>query len=451
MDALELATRVATMQRRTAGSDAERRAALLLAEALRATSRRRRRTTQVDTIWVRPHHAPVHALCSALAVVGSALSVAHPAVGLGLVVAGLLLLAEDLAGPVRPLRRLTRERATQNVVSREARQAPVRLVVTAAIDAPSPGVLGRGRLARAQARLRRRLRGRLPGPYGLLLAALVALAGCTLARVLGGSGTALGAIQLAPTVLVLLGVAAALDRAGSTPAPAAANADASAVAVAVALVGALDAAPPRHLAVDCVLAGAGGAQALGFRHWLREERRDGRRAEEIAVLQIAACGAGRPVFYARDGLVVPLRFHPRLRALAAASGFRALESREGTAARAARGLRWPAIVVGCADDDGVVPRTAEASDTAERLDPQAMQATLDGALALVHALDAELVVSTAARPSTPSPSRLRRRAPVAQPSPEAWRERPPAAPPSAPSPPPPGSARAARRAASGSS
>ena len=45
MDPLPLATRVAAVERRSAGSDAERRAALVLVDALRGVSRRRRRTT----------------------------------------------------------------------------------------------------------------------------------------------------------------------------------------------------------------------------------------------------------------------------------------------------------------------------------------------------------------------------------------------------------------------
>lgn len=462
MDAHDLATRVAAVERRKAGSEAERRAALLLAEALRETGRRRRRTTALDTFWIRPHRGPVHALCAALGVLGSVLSVEHPALGLGLTTAALLFLVGDLTGRFPPVRRLTYERATQNVVSREARKARVRLVVTASVDAPTPGLLGRGVLLRTQARLRRRLRGHLPGPYGVLVATLVALVGCTLARLLGTSGTTLGALQLVPSVLALLGVGAALDQSAAEAPRAGANADASAAATAVALVAALDADPPAEIAVDCVLAGAGGAHALGFRHWLREERRTGRRPEEIAVLELAACGAGTPVFRARDGLVLPLRFHPRLRGLAAEAGFARHEAREASGARAARGLRWPALVVGCVDEHGVAPRLAEESDTADRLDPAAMEATLAACLRLVRALDAELAGTPATAAGTRRRASFRRgaqsvprsrgsglprREPVEQPSDEAWRERPPAAPPVQAATPPAQSARAARRAA----
>lgn len=448
MDPLELATRVAAIERRGAGSDAERRAAALLAEALRDTGRRRRRTTHVRTTWVRPHRGPVHALLAALAVAGSVLSVDHAALGLALTGAALVLFAGDLSGRFTLLRRLTFERATELVVARDAREARVRLVVTASVDAPTPGLLGQGALLRLQARLRRRVRGHLAGPYGVLAAALVALVACTLARVLGAEGSLVGALQLVPTVIALLAVGAALDQAGATPPPQGANADASAAAVAVALVAALDANPPRELAVDCVLAGAGGAHALGFRRWIAGERRGGLRPEQVAVLHLAACGAGHPVAWRRDGLVLPLRYHPRLVALAQQVGLPLHESRETSGARAARAVRWPAIAVGCVDDDGVAPRLGADEDTAERLDPTALAATLEACLALVGALDAELAGSPAPGPGRAPRRRLVRSSPpVEQPSAAAWRERPPAAPPPQAPPPPPTSARAARRAA----
>jgi hypothetical protein len=397
MDPLALATRLAAVPGRRAGSDAERRAALELAEALRATSRRRRRSTDVQTLWVRPHRAAAHALIAALAVAGSVVAVGQPRVGLALCVAALLLLAGDLSGRLPLLRRLTPERATQNVVSSDRREAPVRLVVTAAVDSPAPGPLGRGAAARAQARLRRRLRGHLLGPYGLLAVALLALVACGVARALGVSGVALGAVQLVPTIVVLLAAAAGLDATFTGPPGPGANADASAAAVAVALVAALDARPPRHLSVECVLAGAAGADALGLRRWIAAERRAGARPEQLAVLHVAACGSGTPVFWTRDGLVLALRMHPRLVALArgvAADrpelGLRAHESREASGARAARAAGWPAIAVGCVDDTGAVPRRGAADDTAEHLDPAALTATLQTCLALVRALDADL-------------------------------------------------------------
>ena len=440
MDPLPLATRVAAVERRSAGSDAERRAALVLAGALRGVSRRRRRTTALETFWVRPHRGPVHALLAVVAVAGSVVSVDRPVLGLALCGAALLLLTGDLSGRFTLLRRLTFERATQCVVARDPRQARVRLIVTAAYDAPVTSTLGRGRAARLQARMRRRLRGHLPGPYGVLVVALVALVGCTAARVLDADGLVLGAVQLVPTVLCLLAVGAALDQATTGVPEYGANADAGAAAVAVALVAALDAEPPAELAVDCVLAGAGGAHALGLRRWIAEQRRAGVRPEDVAVLHVAACGDGTPVVYERDGLVLAARAHPRLLALARATGLAGHAGRGSSGARAARAVGWPAVAIGCVDADGVVPRLGDDEDTADRLDPAALEATLAACLALVRALDADLA-------ATPAPARRRHRMQRATATTPA-RTVPAVAAPAPQAPPPaPASARAARRRA----
>ena len=419
MDPLALATRIVAVEQRRPGSDAERRAALELAAMLRETGRRRRRTTEVRTIWVRPHHAAIHAGLAALAVAGSVVSVDRPVLGLILIGAAFVLLVGDLSGRLTPLRRLTFERATQNVVARDPREAPVRLVITAAVDAPAPGLLGRGVRARLHARARRRSRDRLPGPYGVLVAALLALLAAATGRVLDAGGVLVGALQLGPTIIVLLAVGAALDRAFARPGRQGANADASAAAVAVALVAALDALPPRTLAVDCVLAGAGGAHALGFRRWIGDQRRAGVRSEQVAVLHVAACGVGRPVVWTRDGLVLGLRLHPRLVALARAAGFAPHTSRDSSGARAARAVGWPAVAVGCVDEHGVAPRLGDDADTVDRLDPAALAATLEGCLGLVRALDAELTVAHGGAPahaSTPpaTSARAARRAAAAR-------------------------------------
>lgn len=276
---------------------------------------------------------------------------------------------------------------------------------------------------------------------------MAALVGCALARLLGAGGGTLGALQLVPSVLALLAVGVALDQSALDVPREGANAEASAAAVAVALVAALDADPPARLAVDCVLAGAAGAGGLGFRRWVRAERAAGVRPEEIAVLELTACGAGRPSFRERDGLLLPLRFHPQLRRLAAAAGLSPYDAREASGARAARSVRWPALVVGCLDENGVAPRLGEESDTVARLDPGAMEAMLDACLRLVRALDGELEGRPAETTTQPRERPgLPRRRPAEQPSDAAWRERPPAAPPVQALAPPATSARAARRA-----
>jgi len=392
----EVVSELAAIERRAAGSDAERRAARALTLRLRRAGRR---GTRAQTFWIRPHAAPVHALVCVVAVAGSVLSVDHETAGLALTAGALAALVADLAG-VHVLRRLTFERATQNVVSPDPRgeDKPVRLVLTAAVDAPRAGLGERGALARAGARLRRALRGRLPGIHGFTVAALVALVACCVARVaLEDVPRAIGLVQLAPTVVLICMLALFLDSAASQAPRAGANAGASAAAAVLALTAALDRRPPRRVAVDVVLAGAGYAGALGMRRWVAEQRRAGLRAEQVCVLHIGACGAGTPVWWTHEGPVLGLRYTAQLldlaRGVAAqepALGARPVRGHAMTGARRARARRWPALAIGALDADGVVPHYGTDADSAETIDTAAITATVAFTLALVAALDRDL-------------------------------------------------------------
>ncbi|HEX6388436.1 MAG TPA: hypothetical protein VFZ89_03290 [Solirubrobacteraceae bacterium] len=374
MDTRDVIAELSAIERRAAGSDAERRASRAVAQRLRRSGRR---GTRVETVWVRPHWPVVHALICGVAIAGSVLSVDHEVVGLALAGGALVALVADLAG-IHVLRLLTFERATQNVVSPDPRgeAKPVRLVLTAAVDAPRGG-----------------LHRRVPGLHRVLVAALLVLTACCALRLaLEDVPDALGAVQLLPTV-VLIGVAGLfLDAAA---APVAATADASAVAAVLAVVAALDRRPPRALAVEAVLAGAGHAHALGMRRWVREQRRAGVRAEEVCVIDLAACGAGTPVWWTHDGLVLPLRYSAQLRGLAegvarSESRLRARPVRGSgmSGARAARARGWPALAIGAlgAGNDDSEP------------DPEAVAATVEFALALIAALDRDLLERDVAFP-----------------------------------------------------
>src|SRR5439155_9654908 len=116
-------------------TDAERGAALWLARELRDGGRE----AELDTVWVRPQWAAVHALHALLAVVGSVLSVGVPVAGLAVLAVTLVSLWLDLAARAPVVRLLMRRRATQNVrapaPARGGAQPRVRLVVTAHYDA----------------------------------------------------------------------------------------------------------------------------------------------------------------------------------------------------------------------------------------------------------------------------------------------------------------------------
>ena len=119
----------------------------------------------------------------------------------------------------------------------------------------------------------------------------------------GTTGTPIGVVQLIPTAALVLALALLLELAGAPFGPAAGDNGAGA-GVAISLVRALDAAPPRRLAVELVLQGAGEAGMVGLRHHLRSRRGELRPAHTI-VLGIAAAGAGRPRWWASDGPFVP--------------------------------------------------------------------------------------------------------------------------------------------------
>jgi hypothetical protein len=157
------------------------------------------------------------------------------------------------------------------------------------------------------------------------------------------------------------------------------DAPASGPAAALAVAAALRAQPPRALAVEVLLAGAGEAGAPGAAAHVARRRNE--RAPEDVVLVELRSGRGPVRFATHAGEYLPIRLHPRLAELAAAlPGARPAVLRGRTAARVARGARWPAIAL-----DG---------------EPRALAAA---ALRLVAAIDAEV-----GRADRPAPGRRRR-------------------------------------------
>jgi hypothetical protein len=300
---------------RGACTDAERRAALWLHDELRS----RGHEAWVETRWVRPQRHATVALGCLLAVAGGLLSTATAAAGLAVAVAGALTLVLEAAGYVPPL---FPRRATQDVLT-DTHEHGTTLVVAAAYDAPKD-------------RWRRLLR-----PRWALAACAVAVAGAAGARLGGVDADWLGAVQLVPTVVLLVVFAAAVDAAVSGFPPD----DGAGAAIALALFDELRRQPPRSLNPSLLLFGAG--------HAARRPRTDG------VVLELAA-GDGPPTWSAG---------HPQLRDAAA----RAAEALGHEGGGRAAGVRI----------------TGRATDGA-----------LDLALAVVDALDADL---SAAGPAASRP------------------------------------------------
>ncbi|HEX3833831.1 MAG TPA: M28 family peptidase, partial [Solirubrobacteraceae bacterium] len=201
---------------------------------------------------------------------------------------------------------------------------------------------------------------------------------------------------LIPTVVLVLALALLLESAAADIGPSATD-NAAGTAIALALIRALDAAPPRRMAVELVLQGAGDGQMIGLARHLRGRGKQLVRRNTI-VLGIGPCGPGPPHWWTDDGSLVPLRYHRRLRQLAGqlAEAEPALDAQphrgRGTAPAMPARLRGiPAINLGSLDARGLAAGSHTSQDTGENLDPRALDDLLQLALMLVDAIDSDLV------------------------------------------------------------
>ncbi len=388
---METISGLTEFQRRGAGTDSERRAALWLSRQLAATGR----DVRLEPFWCRSNWAFAHLWHVALGLAGSLVSVASARVGGALILLALLsVIADELTG-VSPGRRLTFERASQNVIAAPTAVEPgrVRLIITANYDAGRTGLVYRRRARAAAARLRQLSGGRAPGWLAWLALALIWLLATAILRLEGDRGTAIGVLQLLPTVALVLMLAALIDLAGAEFGPAAGD-NSSGAAVAIAVARALDAAPPRNLETELVLQGAGDGGGIGLRRYLRRQR-PRRRATDTVVLGIAPCGSGRLRWWVSDGTLVPLRYLARLRGQCEQIAHqqqhlqaRPHRGRGATPALPARAARLPAIAIGCLDERGLVPHSHAREDTPDAVEEAAPDAAVAFALMLVDAIDA---------------------------------------------------------------
>jgi hypothetical protein len=352
---LDTVERLTSFRQRGAGTDAERRAAGWLANELRLGGRE----VRVETFWCRPNWALAHVWHVTLALAGSLVSTSAPHVGIGLLTVALIsTIADPLTG--RSLgRRLTPERASQNVVAPPKHgYRPVRLLITANYDAGRTGLIYLRAARTAAATLRRALGPLALGWLGWLCVAIIGLMAVAAVRAAGHDSTALGIVQVPPSVALVLALALLLETAASPPGPAA-NDNASGTAVALALSRALDVAPPRHVAVELVLQGAG--PDVGLRRYL-STRRGQVKPSDTVVLGIGPSGAGDLRWWRSDGSGLPGRYSPRLDDLCARVAAeqpqlhaRPHRGRGTTPAGSARQRRLPAATIGCLDHSGLAP------------------------------------------------------------------------------------------------
>ena len=435
MRAHEIAARLEGFTGRGPGTDAERRAANWLAAELQSAGAE----VRIDPLWSRPNWALAHAWHVALVIAGSLVSVGHPRPGLVLLLVALASIISDAVLGVSLGRRLTPERASQNVVARRrtsARGKPLRLVITANYDAGRTGLVYREGFRRAAVRLRHATAGITPGWLGWLCLATVWLIVVALLRIGHHQSSGVAITQFVPTALLVIVFAALIELSAAEYGPAA-NDNGSGTAVAVALVQALIAAPPGHMDVELVLAGAGEGGGVGLRRHLRRRvtgprttprpttptsrakfaarplaalrRRPPRELDRTnaAVLAFAASGAGDLRFWTSDGSLVPLRYSKRFRQLCTEitgdNQARPHAGRGTTPGYAARLSRIPAMTLGCLDRTGTTPRSHQTTDEAAQLEAAALDTTLEFALILVDLLDSFLA-HTGAAPQANGPT-----------------------------------------------
>jgi len=378
---------------RGGGTNAERRAAQWLAGELAGA----RRTASVETFWSRPEWALAQAWHVALALVGSLVAIGAPTVGGALVLAAIVFILLDGLTGISPGRRLTRERASQNVVSCAPDQAqPVRLIICANYDAGRMGLVYRPALRRAAAALRRATGAWAPGWQAWLLLDAVAVLVIAALRHGGHTGRTVAIVQLILTAALILALALLLEQTAAHPGPAAGD-NASGVGVALALMRALDVAPPLHIAVELVLTGAGDSSGAGLSHHLRAHPSPS--GTDTVVLGLAASAHGDACWWTSDGSLIPLRFAGRVIALAATaatgvSGAHAHRGRGISPALPARRLGLPAITLGGLDHRGLPPLSHLPEDRPDTIEPAAADRVLHLALAVVDALDAELATAS---------------------------------------------------------
>lgn len=407
MDLAQITARLAAFTGRGPGTDPERRAARWLASELQTAER----DVRLEPFWCRPNWALAHAWHAALGLAGSLLAVSSPRVGGALLLVALLSVVSDALTGRSPGRRLTFERASQNVVAvpraRTDDNRRVHLIVTANYDAGRTALAYRTALRRAAARVEQLTHG--PGWLGWFAIILAWLLVIAVLRVEGDKGTAIGALQLVPTVGLVLALTLLIEAATADYGPAAGD-NAAGTAVAIALAEALDKTPLRNASVELVLQGAG---EVGLRRHLRARRRTLTQPRTV-VLGIAPCGEGQLHWWVSDGAFVPLRYLDRLRALcarvaAAEPHFNARphRGRGTTPAFAALLARRPAITIGCLDEHGLAPRSHQQTDTADAVDPATLDRMLQFTLLLADEIDAFVGRrdANAERPPSSPPSR----------------------------------------------
>jgi hypothetical protein len=375
------------------GTDAERRAANMLAGRLRGVGRR----AEIKSFFTHPEYAIVHLIHAAIGVAGSVVATVQPAVGFTLVLFAAVSTYLDLNTRLYLVRSLLFRRVSQNVVSPGGRpEAPARLVLMAHYDAARTGYI----FSKASKRIRKlpeRTRLAL-GPFRLFfwlgLAPLLPILG---ARMAGLDATWLNALQAIPTIVLIIAGFLLIDIALSGIVPGAYD-NASGVAAVLSAADGLAADPPDHLDVWIVLAGSEESFCEGSRAFVRSRRKELDR-DSTYFVNVDSVSHGQVAYETSQGPVISLPHDAQLidlcEALSASGaagpeGARAIRHPLLDDALPARLRRMRAITLRTTDENGnLAPTYHTHDDVPDRVDPEALSRATDFLVALIRLVDRE--------------------------------------------------------------
>jgi hypothetical protein len=387
----ELIRELCSFEGRGPGTDAERRAAGMLAGRLRGMGRR----AEIEPFFAHPQYAVVYLIHAAMGVAGSLIATVQPAVGFALVLLAAVSTYLDLNTRLYLVRSLLFRRVSQNVVSPGNRpEAPARIILTAHYDAARTGYIfskASGRIRRVPERVRLAL-----GPFRLFfwagLAPLLPIIG---ARMAGLDATWLSALQAIPTIVLIVAAFLLVDIALSEIVPGAYD-NASGVATVLSAADELRANPPEHLDVWVVLTGSEESFCEGSRAFVRARLKQLDR-DMTYFVNLDSVSYGQVAYEISQGAVISLPHDRQLIELCEALGAAGAAGRSG-----ARPIRHPLL------DDALPPRvrrlrsitlrTTDAEgnlapwyhtqdDVPDRVDPAVLTRATDFLVALARLID----------------------------------------------------------------
>jgi hypothetical protein len=404
---IELIRDLCSFEGRGPGTDAERRAANMLAERLRRAGRR----VEIEPFFAHPQYALIHLVHATLAVAGSVLATVQPAAGFALVLLAATSTYLDLNTRLNLVRGLFFRRASQNVVSPGPQpDAPARLILVAHYDAARTGYIF-SKAAKRVRRLPERARVAL-GPFRLFFwAGLVPLLPILGLRMAGFDPGWLAVLQAVPTVILIVAAFLLIDVSLSEIVPGAYD-NASGVAAVLSAAEELEADRPQNLDVWIVLAGAEESLCEGMRAFVRDHRKELDR-ERTMIVNVDSVSSGTVSYEVSQGAVVSLPHDPELIELCGA-----LAEAGPNGEQAAKPFRYPllddalparvrklrAITLRTTENGALAPWYHTHEDVPDRVDGQALTRATEFIVSLARLIDRDAGRRFAPPPAQPEPT-----------------------------------------------